>query len=42
MGSFEGQVKLRAKEFTFFFKRGFKVVGDSCKKGWRKVKHIKK
>lgn len=42
MGGFEKQVKERAKELKILFKKGFKVVGDSCKKGWNKVKHIKR
>nr|GMC72814.1 hypothetical protein BC332_19273 [Ipomoea batatas] len=42
MGSFEKQVKERAKELKTLFKKGVKVVGESCKKGWNKVKHLRK
>ncbi|CDP19552.1 unnamed protein product [Coffea canephora] len=42
MGSFEHKVKERAKELKIIFQRGVKIVGDSCKKGWYKVKHIRK
>lgn len=42
MGSFEKQVKERAKELKVLFKKGVKIVGESCKKGWDKVKHIRK
>ncbi|PIN12420.1 hypothetical protein CDL12_14971 [Handroanthus impetiginosus] len=42
MVNFERQVKERAKGLKVFFKRGFKIVGDSCKKGWYKVKHLRK
>lgn len=42
MGSFENQVKERAAELKNIFKKGAKIVGDSCKKGWYKVKHIRK
>ena len=41
MGGFELQVKERAKGLKDFFKKGMKVVGDSCKKGWYKVKKIR-
>ncbi|XAR55493.1 hypothetical protein NMG60_11035572 [Bertholletia excelsa] len=41
MGSLEQQVKQRAKELKTLFKRGVKIVGDSCKKGWNKVKHMR-
>ncbi|KAJ0910873.1 hypothetical protein HanRHA438_Chr06g0257041 [Helianthus annuus] len=41
MGSFENQVKVRAEELKNIFKKGAKIVGDSCKKGWHKVKHIR-
>ncbi|KAK7257444.1 hypothetical protein RIF29_31433 [Crotalaria pallida] len=41
MAGFEQQVKERAKELKSFFKKGVKIVGDSCKKGWNRVKHIK-
>ncbi|OMP07382.1 hypothetical protein COLO4_07391 [Corchorus olitorius] len=42
MAGFEQQVKERAKELKVFFKKSVKIVGDSCKKGWYKVKHIRK
>ncbi|KAJ6859326.1 hypothetical protein NC652_041575 [Populus alba x Populus x berolinensis] len=42
MGDFENKVKVRAKELTVFFKKGVKIVGESCKKGWIKVKNMKK
>ncbi|KAK4286169.1 hypothetical protein QN277_002763 [Acacia crassicarpa] len=42
MAGFEQQVKERAKELTIFFKKGVKIVGESCKKGWNKVKHMKR
>lgn len=42
MAGFEHQVKERAKELKIFFKKGVKIVGDSCKKGWNKVKHIRR
>ncbi|RYQ97478.1 hypothetical protein Ahy_B08g093523 [Arachis hypogaea] len=42
MGEFEEQVKERAKELKHLFQKGVKFVGDSCKKGWNKVKHIKR
>ncbi|KVH95919.1 hypothetical protein Ccrd_001987 [Cynara cardunculus var. scolymus] len=42
MGSFENQVKDRAEELKRIFKQGAKIVGDSCKKGWHKVKHLRK
>ncbi|KAJ6291416.1 hypothetical protein OIU76_023481 [Salix suchowensis] len=42
MGDFENRVKERAKELKFYFKKGVKIVGDSCKKGWYKVKNMKK
>lgn len=42
MGGFERQVKLRAKEVGFYFKKGFSFVGNSCKKGWHKIKHVNK
>ncbi|WMV39224.1 hypothetical protein MTR67_032609 [Solanum verrucosum] len=41
MGGFEKQVKERAKELTTLFKKGVKVVGESCKKGWHKVRHMR-
>ncbi|CAI0549756.1 unnamed protein product [Linum tenue] len=42
MGGFEKQVKERAKELQVLLKKGVKVVGESCKKGWSKVKHFKR
>jgi hypothetical protein len=42
MGDFENKVKVRAKELTVLFKKGVKIVGESCKKGWIKVKNMKK
>ncbi|KAL3631560.1 hypothetical protein CASFOL_024544 [Castilleja foliolosa] len=42
MGGFERQVKVRAMELKHIFKKGFRVVGNSCKKGWHKIKHIRK
>ncbi|BAT90150.1 hypothetical protein LR48_Vigan08g107000 [Vigna angularis] len=42
MAGFEQQVKDRAKELKVLLKKGVKIVGDSCKKGWNKVKHIKR
>ncbi|KAI3502129.1 hypothetical protein L1887_30160 [Cichorium endivia] len=42
MGSFENQVKERAEELKKIFTKGAKIVGDSCKKGWHKVKHLRK
>ncbi|KAK9048273.1 hypothetical protein SSX86_032764 [Deinandra increscens subsp. villosa] len=42
MGSFQNQVKERAEELKNIVKKGAKIVGDSCKKGWHKVKHIRK
>lgn len=39
---FEHKVKERARELTILVKKGVKVVGDSCKKGWYKVKHIRR
>ncbi|KAL4282154.1 hypothetical protein GQ457_03G006480 [Hibiscus cannabinus] len=36
MAGFEQQVKERAKELKVFFKKGVKIVGESCKKGWNK------
>lgn len=41
MGGFEKQVKERAKELKTFFKKGVKIVGESCKKGWHKVRHMR-
>ncbi|GLT86910.1 hypothetical protein SLE2022_050200 [Rubroshorea leprosula] len=42
MAGFEHQVKERAKELKVLFKKGVKIVGDSCKKGWHKVKNIRR
>ncbi|KAI8005584.1 hypothetical protein LOK49_LG07G02235 [Camellia lanceoleosa] len=43
MGSFENQVKDRARHLKSLFSRGFfKKVGDSCKKGWYKIKHLRR
>ncbi|ONI17062.1 hypothetical protein PRUPE_3G135800 [Prunus persica] len=42
MAGFEHKVKERARELTILVKKGVKVVGDSCKKGWYKVKHIRR
>uniref|UniRef100_A0A6N2LLN4 Uncharacterized protein n=1 Tax=Salix viminalis TaxID=40686 RepID=A0A6N2LLN4_SALVM len=42
MGDFEKQVKERAKELKVLFKKGVKIVEKSCKKGWKKVKNLKK
>jgi hypothetical protein len=42
MSGFEHQVKYRAKEVQRFFKKGINSVGNSFKKGWHKVKHIKR
>jgi len=42
MAGFEQQVKDRAKDLKVLLKKGVKIVGDSCKKGWNKVKHIKR
>ncbi|KAK4577542.1 hypothetical protein RGQ29_027888 [Quercus rubra] len=42
MAGFEHQMKERARELKIFFKKGVKIVGDSCKKGWNKVKHIRR
>ncbi|CAL9223776.1 unnamed protein product [Arabidopsis halleri] len=41
MGAFEDQVKMRALELKQLFKKGIKVVGKSCKKGWSKVKNLR-
>ncbi|KAG4159544.1 hypothetical protein ERO13_D02G180550v2 [Gossypium hirsutum] len=41
MAGFEQRIKERAKELKVFFKKGVKIVGESCKKGWYKVKHIR-
>ncbi|KAL0733470.1 hypothetical protein Bca4012_009680 [Brassica carinata] len=42
MGAFEDQVKMRAKELKHLFKKSIKVVGKSCKKGWSKVKNLRR
>nr|KYP46901.1 hypothetical protein KK1_031472 [Cajanus cajan] len=42
MAGFEQQMKDRARELKVLLKKGVKIVGDSCKKGWNKVKHIKR
>jgi hypothetical protein len=42
MGDFEKQVKERAKELKVLFTKGVKIVENSCKKGWKKVKNLKK
>ncbi|WOG98755.1 hypothetical protein DCAR_0418100 [Daucus carota subsp. sativus] len=41
MGGFEKQVKERAKEMKHYLNKGAKVVGESCKKGWLKLKNIR-
>ncbi|KAH0719868.1 hypothetical protein KY290_004790 [Solanum tuberosum] len=41
MGSFEKQVKERTQELKIIFKKGVKIVGDSCKKGWYKMKNMR-
>ena len=41
MGGFEQQVKDRAKDLKHLFKKGVKIVGDTCKKGWLKVRHMR-
>uniref|UniRef100_A0A0D9W7G3 Uncharacterized protein n=1 Tax=Leersia perrieri TaxID=77586 RepID=A0A0D9W7G3_9ORYZ len=45
MGGFDLQVKERAKELKLLkgaMMKGVKVVSDSCKKAWKKVKNIKR
>lgn len=42
MGAFEEKVKMRAIELKRLLKKGIKVVGKSCKKGWSKVKNLKR
>ena len=42
MGDFERQLKKRGKELKVLFKKGVKIVEKSCKKGWKKVKNLKK
>lgn len=42
MGAFEDQVKMRATELKHLFKKSIKVVGKSCKKGWSKVKNLRR
>ncbi|KAH7692007.1 hypothetical protein IHE45_01G037500 [Dioscorea alata] len=41
MGDFEKQLKDRAKELKKLFKKGMKVVGATCKKGWHKVRNLR-
>ncbi|KAH7664379.1 hypothetical protein IHE45_14G117600 [Dioscorea alata] len=41
MAGFEQQVKNRAKELKHLFKKGIKVVSNTCKKGWHKVRHLR-
>ncbi|KEH16967.1 hypothetical protein MTR_0058s0010 [Medicago truncatula] len=38
----EFEVKYRAKEVERFFKKGIHTVGNSFKKGWNKIKHLKR
>ncbi|CAO2813506.1 unnamed protein product [Amaranthus hypochondriacus] len=40
--SFEQQVKERAQELKNFFKKGVNIVGSYSKKGWDKVKNLRK
>ncbi|RWW05660.1 hypothetical protein GW17_00031052 [Ensete ventricosum] len=40
-GGFEEQVKERAKELKHLVKKGMKAVGETCKKTWHKVRHIR-
>ncbi|CAN1123775.1 hypothetical protein LINPERPRIM_LOCUS3413 [Linum perenne] len=42
MGSFETKVKFRANELKHKLKKGVRVISSSFKKGWFKVKHIKR
>ncbi|KAF8054110.1 hypothetical protein N665_1321s0010 [Sinapis alba] len=42
MGAFEEKVKIRAIELKHLLKKGIKVVGKSCKKGWSKVKNLRR
>ena len=51
MGDFGNKMKVKAKELTVLIKKGVvkigvdkgvKIVGQSCKKGWNKVKNMKK
>ncbi|KAF5762960.1 hypothetical protein HanXRQr2_Chr15g0674781 [Helianthus annuus] len=42
MGSFERQVETRAKDVKRFFKNGVRMIGNSCKKGWYKLKRLHK
>lgn len=42
MAGFEQQVKDRANELKVLFKKGVKIVGEYGKKGWSKVKNIKR
>ncbi|KAK9664201.1 hypothetical protein RND81_14G025500 [Saponaria officinalis] len=39
---FEEQVKVRAYELKVFFNKGVKAVSKYGKKGWAKVKNIRK
>ncbi|KAK4763982.1 hypothetical protein SAY87_013420 [Trapa incisa] len=42
MAGFEQQVKDRAYELKVLLKKGVKIVGEYSKKGWNKVKNIKR
>ncbi|KAK4770188.1 hypothetical protein SAY87_030720 [Trapa incisa] len=42
MAGLEQQVKDRAYELKVLFKKGAKIVGEYGKKGWNKVKNIKR
>ncbi|KAK4795443.1 hypothetical protein SAY86_013437 [Trapa natans] len=42
MAGFEQQVKDRAHELKVLLKKGVKIVGEYSKKGWNKVKNIKR
>ncbi|KFK40446.1 hypothetical protein AALP_AA3G374200 [Arabis alpina] len=42
MGAFEDKVKMRALELKHLFKKSIKVVERSCKKGWFKVKNMRR
>lgn len=42
MAGFEQKVKEGAKQMKIFFKKGVKIVGDYGKKGWNKIKNIKR
>ncbi|KAL9241018.1 hypothetical protein vseg_015178 [Gypsophila vaccaria] len=39
---FEEQVKVRAFELKMYFQKGVKAVSKYGKKGWQKVKNIRK